>query len=325
LITRNVDRLKLMADNFNWDGKYDLVIEQQFQTEKFIASSKSKLRLEQIGSDEDIAKYMCSHPDCYEKGMMLNDLKTLINIDDYLRLGHFLHDTYHGYPAEYYLFQVDCFDYCGSAAHFYNEAYDYYHRRKEIKNYRELDIAKIHYTEQKRIQSSDEVAYRNFREAFINLVFFVESFINSVGFHAYLDNAGKSPIEKNQLKGIQSIDKNGFNRYSNLRQRIENISKILGGESIDTKQEPFRSYLESSVELRNQYVHSSPDKGKIYFSLNDWKTKCDEMIDKVCLEVMETFWNSCYPQKQFPIIIFNEFCGNSFKGRAGKFYAHPKS
>ena len=56
--------------------------------------------------------------------------------------------------------------------------------------------------------------YRNFRESFINLIFFVESFINSVGFDAFLNGIGKDVKETRKLKGIKSINqRNGFTSY----------------------------------------------------------------------------------------------------------------
>ena len=42
------------------------------------------------------------------------------------------------------------------------------------------------------------------------------------------------------------------------------------------------------------------------------------MIDKQCFEVLNTFWKGCYPEKQFPVVIYNELSSSSFKGRLGK-------
>lgn len=162
--------------------------------------------------------------------------------------------------------------------------------------------------------------FRNFREAYINIIFFIESFINSVGYDAFLGGKAQNKEEENHLKGIQSINtRNGFKKYSTFKQTIENISKILSGTSINTNLEPYKSYLNHSVELRNRYVHSSPDKGKIVLGLQDWKNKCDNMIDNDCFDFLNSFWISCYPTKSFPKVIFNVFWGNSFKGHQGKF------
>ncbi|TRW27119.1 hypothetical protein FMM05_00260 [Flavobacterium zepuense] len=321
LINKNIERLQLMQDDLKWDGRYDLVIDQQAETQRFVSEAKKKLEFKQICDDKDISDYINNNPDFTVKGIILNDLRHLVNVDKALKRGHLLHDVYHGYPEHFYLFQVDCMDYMHSAAHFYNEGYDYYYQRKTIKNYSEIDINSIHWTEQKRIQPSDEVSFRNFREAHINLIFFVESFLNSVGYHAYLSGAGKNVDEENQLRGIESITRKGFKNYSNLKQRISNISRIVGGQALDCDQEPFSTYLQTSVELRNQYVHSSVDKPKIYQTLENWKEKCDKMIDTECMGLIRKFWQACYPTQPFPIIIANAFDGNSFKGRPGKFYA----
>ena len=154
------------------------------------------------------------------------------------------------------------------------------------------------------------------------MIFFIESFINSVGFDAYLDGKGESESDKNKLKGIEN-EKNGRITYSTLKQRIKNISLILNGKSIDVGEEPFKTYLESSVELRNQYVHSSVTKGKILYGIEDWKRKCDEMIAHFCTDLLMKFWKACYPSKSFPVVIFNDLNGNSFKGHQGKYLAVP--
>lgn len=323
LIKRNIECLLLMQNNLEWDGRYDLVLQQQAESERFVQQAKDKLEYKQISSDREVSQYIHNNPFFMIKGIVLNDLKNLLNMDKAFKRGYLLHDIFHGYPEQFYRFQIDCLDYNHSAAHFYNEGYDYFHERKTIKNYSEIDINSIPWMEQKRIQPSNEVSFRNFREAYINLVFFVESFINSVGNHAYLSGIAKDEKEENQLRGIEGVSKRGFTNYSNLSQRISNISRIVGGKSLDCSLEPFKTYLKTSVELRNQYVHSSIDKPKIQYTLEDWKKKCDDMIDQDCMEVIQAFWSACYPSIHFPIVIANSFHGNSFKGRPGKFYAEP--
>lgn len=320
LIRLNIDRLELMKDTFNWDGRYDLVTEQLFKTKEHVEKAKGDLRFKQICDDIEIANYLTkNHKSFFESGILLNDLKNILDIDVLFRNGHMLHDIFCGYPEKnMYRYQVDCIDFLHSAAHFYNEAYDYYQDKKTI-NY-DVRIDKNSPYELRRIQPKEEVMFRNFREAYINIIFFVESFINSVGYDAYLAGQAKTIDDEIQLKGIQSINpKNGFKRYSNLRQRIENISRIINATAIDVETDPYKSYLENSVELRNQYVHSSPEKGKILLGVEDWKNKCDKMINNECMGFLNSFWKDCYPTKTFPKVIFNIFCGNSFKGHQGKF------
>lgn len=322
LIESNIDRLNLMKDSFNWDGRYDLVTSQLFKTEELVQKAKSKLRFTQSCADIDIANYLIkNHKHFFEFGIQLNDLKRLLDIDILFRNGYFLHDIFNGYPEkDLYRYQVDCLDFVHSAAHFYNEAYDYYNDKKDI-NY-DFKLDKNNPYELRRIQPKEEVMFRNFREAYINIIFFVESFVNSVGYDAFLAGKAQNKEEENHLKGIQSVNsKNGFKKYSSFKQKIENISKILNGTTINTDLEPYKSYLDHSVELRNQYVHSSPDKGKILLGIEDWKSKCDKMINKECFDFLNTFWISCYPTKSFPKVIFNVFWGNSFKGHQGKFMA----
>jgi len=314
----------MLMRNDKWDGRYDLVLELQFKTDSLIQQAKDSLKFKQICNDEDIAKYLNGNPDFFEKGIVLHDLSKLLDITSELKRGHFLHDVYHGYPEHYYQYQVDCLDYCYSAYHFYNEGYDYYHGRKVVRNYSEMDINSIPFTEQKRIQQADEVMLRNFREAYINLIFFVEGFINSVGYDAYLKGLAKNNIDdENRLKGF-TIRKENRKSYHQLRQKIEIIPFIINGTKVDCEIEPYQTYLKINVELRNTYVHSSPDKPKITFGFEDWKNKCDELIDGGCFQVMEAFWKTCYPAVHFPIVIFNTFYAASFKGRPSKMYAEPK-
>jgi hypothetical protein len=323
LIKLNINRLNLMKDySLDWDGRYDLVTEQLFKTQDHITATKKHLRFKQICPDIEIANYLTkNHNHFFEFGILLNDLKNLLDIAVLFRNGYMLHDIFNGYPEkDLYCYQVDCLDFVHSAAHFYNEAYEYYHGRKEI-NY-DIQHDNNNPYELRRIQPKEEVMFRNFREAYINILFFVESFINSVGFDAYLAGQAKNADEEFNLKGIQSVNpKNKYKKYSNLRQKIENISRILNGTAIDTDLEPYKSYLDNSVELRNQYVHSSPDKGKILLGIEDWKNKCDNMINKECFDFLNAFWTNCYPTKTFPKVIFNVFWGNSFKGHQGKLMA----
>jgi len=155
------------------------------------------------------------------------------------RNGYMLHDVFNGYSEKnMFSFQMDCIDYLYSAAHFYNEGYDYYHGRKTIKFYNDKEYGEIHPFEMRRIQPKEEIVFRNFREAYINLVFFIESFINSVGFDALLGGSAKSETEENKLKGIEKIKKNGWKSYSTLKQRITNFSQIIDGKPIDTNKDP---------------------------------------------------------------------------------------
>ena len=322
LIKSNIDRLHLMKNDIEWDGRSnDLVVAELSKTEAFVNKAKKNLKFEQVCEDKDIAAYLMENQeDFLQTGIALVDLKNIIDISNMLKNGYMLHDTFSGYPEKnLYRYHIHCLDFAHSAAYFYNEGYEYYHKRKEV-NYN-VDLSRSKYFELKRIQPKEEIMFRNFREAYINILFFMESFINSVGFDAYLGGFAKSIDEENQLKGIQSFSKSGFRRYSNLRQRLENIPRIINNIEIDTSQEPLKSYLEREVELRNKYVHSSPEKGRIKLGLEDWKSKSDKMIQSDCYDVLHTFWKDCYPEKSFPKVIFNAFWGNSFKGHQGKFVA----
>jgi hypothetical protein len=317
-IDQNIERLHLMK-KIDWDGRYDLVLKLIAKTEELLNKAKSYNSFKQIGSDMDIVEFVKNSIDDFElTGIPLFELRTIFDISIPLKNGYMLHDSYSGYPEpNLYRYHIDCLDYLHSAAFFYNEGYEYLNNQKDIKY--EIDFERLKLYEHKRIQSREERMLRNFREAYINLVFFMESFINSVGFNAFLDGLAKNELEENNLKGIESISKNGFKNFSNLKQRLKNIPKIISGSELDTMQEPFSSFLNYDVELRNKYVHSSPEKGSIQIQPEEWKMKCDNLIATDCFEILNGFWKSCYPSKTFPKVIFNTFWGNSFKGHQGKF------
>ncbi len=323
LIESNIDRLKLMRDDTNWDGRYDLTAKLLFQTEQFVNESRNKLKYTQICEDIDIANYVNENQfNFFNFGIQLKDLKNILDIEVFFRNGYMLHDVFNGYSEEnLYNFQIDCIDYLYSSSNFYNEAYDYYYRRKEIKLYDAMDSLSIPSFEMTRIQPREEVMFRNFRESYINLIFFIESFINSIGFDAYLRGTAKNIDDENILKGIKSINpKNGRKSYCSIKDKLERFPKIIANNTIDIGIDPYKSYLNISVELRNQYVHSSHEKGKALLSVDDWKKKCDEMIEHQCFDLLNEYWKSCYPNQSFPKIIFNAFYGNSFKGHHGRFF-----
>ena len=210
LITLNIDRLNLMK-SLEWDGNYQLVLEQLSKTKNLVETTKKNLKFKQICEDIDIAKFVENNfHTFFQTGISLKDLKEILDIEVLFKNGHMLHDMFFGYiDQNSYSYQVDCLDFLHSASHFYNEAYDYYYDKKEI-NYNTKIDNKFPF-DLKRIQPKEEVIFRNFRESFINIIFFVESFINSVGFDAYLNGIAKTSNEELHLKGIEILCLNLLN------------------------------------------------------------------------------------------------------------------
>lgn len=327
LVNQNIVRLELMKPPmFQWDGRYDLVVEQIFQSGDVLEKAKSFLPLVQKADDEAIAVYMRSNQEHHIIGIDLLSLSKLFDIERLFRTGHMLHERFLGYQEEHLMsFYTICLDYVHSAAHFYNEGYDYLHGKKEIKFYDQIPQHEIGAFEMRRIQPKEEVMFRNFREAFVNIILFIESFINCVGYDAYLAELAQSPADRLKLQGIQGQRKNGKYNYSTMHDKLINITRIVGGKEIDTDIEPFLSYEKSDVELRNMHLHSKLMSQQILLDHHGWKNKCDEYIDHKCFDVINSFWKACYPAKPFPVHIFNVFSGNSFKGHQGKYMAEPKS
>lgn len=311
----NVEKLKKMKDPQTWNGNFDFMLTLMPEAEAIINKAKGFVKFKQIASDKEIATYLAEHPEFFQEGIRLNSLRTLLNIEVLFKNGYMLHDVFLGYPAkDLYSFRIDCLDYVHSAAYFYNEAYEYYYNKKKVSTYNDISPDEIGRFEFTRIQSRDERMLRNFRESYINIILFVESFINSVGYDAFLSGKAKTPSDELKLRGIQGQRQNGKYNYSTLINKLENIPGIIGGAAVDVTSEPYASYIAQDVELRNGYVHSSPDKPKPKFSIEDWKQKCDEMIETKCQLILDSFWKACYPLKDFPGVIFNAFHGNSFKG-----------
>lgn len=320
----NVSNLVQMNDiNITkWDGNYDFIFSLLPKTDAIIVKAKKFLKYKQVCADIDIANYLKANPSFFQKGIDLKSLRSMLDIEVMFKNGYMLHDVFWGYPEKnMYSYQIDCLDYVYSAAHFYNEGYEYYNNKKHIKTYNEIPHEEIGPFEMTRIQLREEVMLRNFRESYINIILFIESFINSVGFDAFLDNKAQTPADELKLKGIQGIRKNGRYNYSSLINKIEDITRIIGGSPADITNEPFASYLAQDVEFRNTYVHSSPDKPKPLFSIDDWKHKCDELIKDKCQLILNAFWKACYHNRSFPGVIFNAFHGNAFKGIQHKMVA----
>lgn len=319
---RSVEKLQQMKDPLKWDGNYKVVISLLGEISAIAMKAKSFLQYRQICSDRAIADYLVNHPEFFSWGIDLNSLRNILDIDVLFRNGYMLHNIFLGYPKrDMYSFAIDCLDYVHSASYFYNEAYDLYHNNKLIRDYSNVPADQIGKFEFTRIQTREEAMFRNFREAYINIILFIESFINSVGYDAYLAGRGSTPGEGLKLKGIQGTRANGKYNYSTLVNKIENISQIVGGTKIDVADEPYATYLDEDVSLRNSYIHSKPADQQPRFTFEDWKRKCDDFIGTNCQLILDAFWKACYPARPFPIVIFNAFHGNSFKGIQHKMMA----
>jgi hypothetical protein len=221
----NIKKIHNMANPEKWDGDYSVIIKRISKTQEIIEKAKSYLQWKQKCEDEKIAEFMNNNPAFYEDGISIKDLNELLEINVVLENGYMFHDRFHGYPEKnLYRYGVDCLDFLYSASFFYNEGFDYFNDRKNPISYSESN--KLASSEMKRIQSKEEMMFRSFRESFINFIFFVESFINSVGYDSYLKGKGTNDSEKNKLKGIKSINARGFKTYLSIRGKFKEYSRI---------------------------------------------------------------------------------------------------
>lgn len=263
-------------------------------------------------------KYSHSNKILRVEGIRFHELATIFDIADFLKNGYFLQDVFCGYQSKgRYEYKSDCLDILDSAIYYYNEAYDHETGNKKVVDYSQIETSSIKPHEFKRIYSADEVVYKNYREAYINLLFFIESFINSIGYNAILEPNSFTTDQVNRLQGFRLAPKNNRILYSNISQKIEDISVIISGNKIDLTKHPFVDYIKQEVEIRNKYIHSSPfeEKEKMNYSRINWKQKAIDVINGFAIEsLLMKLWSHCYPSRKFPAFIYNGFYLGTFKG-----------
>ena len=135
----SVNKLQQMKNPSIWNGSYDFIFSLISQTDAVIIKGKNFIKYKQICSDKEIAIYLANNLSIFQKGIDLKSLRPILDIEVMFRNGYMLHDVFWGYPEkDMYSFQIDCLDYVYSAAHFYNEGYEYFNNKKQIKTYNEI-------------------------------------------------------------------------------------------------------------------------------------------------------------------------------------------
>jgi hypothetical protein len=316
--------IKLLSRGSNTE--YDLLTSTNERLLKIKECFIKDACFKQKCTDEHLAsfwkKYTHSNKALRVEGIRFHELSIIFDITDFLKNGFFLHDVFCGYQSKgKYEYRSDCLDILDSAIYYYNEAYDHETGNKKVLDYSQIETSTIKTYEFKRIYSAEEVTYKNYREAYINLLFFVESFINSIGYNAILEPNSFSVDEVNRLQGFKIAQKNSRVIYSNISQKIDDIAFIISGNKIDLTKYPFVDYIKQEVEIRNKYIHSSPfeEKEKLNYSRINWKQKAIDLINGFAIEALTMkLWTHCYPQRRFPAFIFNGFYLGTFKGFQSK-------
>jgi len=140
------------------------------------------------------------------------------------------------------------------------------------------------------------------RLTIISFYSFIESFVNSIGY-SYLKRNFDNLTDKD--KEILSGFKKG--KFLQLKSKIENFQKIIRQDNqaiivvsdINQIQEPFKSFFDNYVELRNSSVHYSPMKERIWLKPHDWFKKAQE-FSKISIKVALEFWTACFPELNKP-------------------------
>lgn len=173
------------------------------------------------------------------------------------------------------------------------ELYDTYKReKKDIESSNDyLSLSNFNYT----IATYSRLGLQSF-------YFFVEAFVNSIGYDFYLRN-------RNNLshKDIDILHGKKKGRYVPLENRIENFQSIIRADkriiinTTDDKQikDPFKTFFGEIKAIRDTASHFSPIKGIIWYKPNDWLEKV-KMSARLGLELSKEFWLACYPNKDLP-------------------------
>jgi hypothetical protein len=212
-----------------------------------------------------------------------------------------------------------------SAQYFYNEGMLYYLGGKEPSIQPTEKFTKFIQIPNFKKPSKQVLLIRYLKESFINLILFVESFVNAVAFDAYLNNVTSDETKKLHLLGKKG---KGEYEYLNIRHKFEKIPLIINNKlmlKIDLNSDPYKTYFSNFVELRNTYVHTSPAKGNTWLSSEEWIKKNNLFIDTICLPVIEGFWKACYPDKRFPLYLHRSYHSESdgFLNRQRKYFSKP--
>lgn len=281
-------------------------------------------KYEQHSSDEILIQvFRKNFDEFFSKGIILFELNKVVELTNFLKYGHFFQNYMMTDRSQN---QVRCAvaEFLENAQYFYNEAWKYYNEKKKIEKPNSDDFLKTPELERSRFHSESEITVRFFKEAFINLILFVESFINAVGYDAFLQGIYSSDEEKLNLQGQYTNNKQI--KFLSIKNKLKTIPKIINknlGNELDPNSEPYKTYFENFVDLRNSYMHTSPSKGSTWFSPLDWMSKNDILIDNNCFQVIEGFWKACYPNKSFPLYLKVIYYSDGFVGRQKKYFPHP--
>ncbi len=136
-------------------------------------------------------------------------------------------------------------------------------------------------------------------QTFLNLMTFVECFINSVAFDYIQKNLNIPKEAKNFLSDYDchtpTITK--LIRYPQLinePDRLEIIKKKVTDNEITGINDKYNKL----IQLRNAYIHNSPNpsikkpKQSILMNHYDWFDKANEAFD-ICIDVAKDFWYRC--------------------------------
>lgn len=318
---------KLEVLKYHPNFSIDFISELDSRLVKIKTHFVEKSFFKQIGSDNELIEFWRKYRNNEKQreirldGIRLYDLAKLFDITEHLKMGFFLQDLFCGYQSkDYFEYRSDCLDILNSAIYYFNEAYDYEIGNKTVFTYNQIDVDKLRTHEFKRIYTAEEVAYKNYRESYINILFFIEAFINAIGYNAILEPNTYSQEQINKLHGFSLAKKNDRIIYSNISTKLQDISTIISGVPIDLRQSPYCDYIKSEVEIRNKYIHSAPheEKEKLNYSRINWKDKCHFLIESFAIKILEAIWTQCYPQRNFPPYIFNGFYMGTFKGFQSK-------
>lgn len=136
-------------------------------------------------------------------------------------------------------------------------------------------------------------------QTFLNLMTFVECFVNSVAFDYTQENPSIPQETKNFLSdyngNIPTITKLiKYPQLINEPDRLEIINKKITNNDITGINDKY----DKLTQLRNSYIHNSPNpnikkpKQSILMNHYGWFDKTNEAFD-ICIDVAKDFWHKC--------------------------------
>lgn len=143
------------------------------------------------------------------------------------------------------------------------------------------------------------------RQALLTSCGFVEAFINGLGSDFEARNPNLREKEREFLLGRQR------GRWVSLDRRLEGFPQIIRGVSEPLfgvcdrarRDEPFKTFFEIAVDLRDGAMHPGKGKTTIWLGPDEWVDLATKAVGSA-LEISRTLWSSCKVGAPLPKLLW---------------------